>query len=266
VASLRTIWVLAAQNLRGRYRSLIIWGVALGALGALYVALYPTMSNILQDYIDQAPEQMQQFMGGLQGTITIQQWLEMELFSAIMPIALPFLVIVLGARTIAGSEERKTLDLLLSNPLPRWQVVAGALTTMALSLAGVLALTCILTYAAVPFADVDLGLDELATTMVSLWPFCLLFGAFSLLISSVVRRNVFAVIIPAVVLIATYVINSLSQATESMRPLRFISLLYYLGHPLQGDFPWTAVLGMLAAVCVLSALAVVSFNRRDIYT
>ena len=37
---LRTIWVLTAHSLRGRYRSIIIWGVALGGLGALSMSHY----------------------------------------------------------------------------------------------------------------------------------------------------------------------------------------------------------------------------------
>lgn len=102
--------------------------------------------------------------------------------------------------------------------------------------------------------------------LAALWPFCMLFGALSLLISALVRRNVFAITIPAVILVATYVINGLSEATQSMRPLRYASLLYYIGHPLQGDFPWAAVLGVMAGTCVLVALAVTAFARRDVFT
>jgi ABC-2 type transport system permease protein len=266
VEGLRTVWILAAHSLRGRYRSIIIWGVALGGLGALYVALYPAMSALLQQYMEQAPEQMQQFMGGLQGNISIQQWLEMEFLNVLIPVALPFMLVILGARTVAGNEERKTLDLLLSNPVPRWHITGGALATMGISAAAVLIVTWILTYIAVPIAGVDLGPGALASALASLWPFCMLFGALSLLISALVRRNVFAITIPAVILVATYVINGLSEATESMRPLRYVSLLFYLGHPLQGDFPWAAVLGVLAATCVLVVLAATAFARRDIFT
>ena len=262
---LRMVWALVSHSLRGRYRSITIWGIALGGLGALYVALYPAMSSLLQQYIDQAP-QMQQFMGGIQGNMTIQQWMEMEFLNVLIPVALPFMVIILGARTVAGSEERKTLDLLLSNPVPRWQITAAALTTMGISVAGVLVLTWILTYIAVPIAGVDLGPGALAAALAALWPFCMLFGALSLLISALVRRNVFAITIPAVILVATYVINSLSEATTSMRPLRYASLLHYIGHPIQGDFPWAAILGVLAITCVLTILAMKAFGRRDIFT
>jgi ABC-2 type transport system permease protein len=247
-------------------RSIAIWGVALGALGALYVALYPSMSGLLEDYMNQAPEQMQQYLGGFEGPMTIEQWLEIEFTNVLIPVALPFMVMVIGARALAGSEERKTLDLLLSNPLRRERVVAASLGTMAASLAGVLAITWILTYVAVPPAGVDLSPALLASSLAALWPLCLFFGALALLFSALIRRSFLAIAIPGVILVAMYVLEGLAQVSKTMEPLRVLSLFYHLGQPLQGDFPWTAVLLMLAGVCVLTAGAMAAFARRDIYT
>jgi ABC-2 type transport system permease protein len=266
MASLRQVWVLVAHQLRSRWRSLIIWGVALGGLGAVYVALYPSMSKFLEDYLKNAPESMQQYMGELQGPITIEQWLGMEFLNFLIPVALPFLVIIMGARTIAGSEERKTLDLLLSNPLQRVRVIVGTVGTMALSLAVVLAITWVLTYIAVPFAGVDLAPQRLAAALVTVWAMCLLFGTLALFVSALVRRGAFAIAIPGVILIAMYVIAGLAEAVKSAQSLRVVSLFYHLGRPVEGDFPWTAVLLMLLGVCVLSAAAAAAFAQRDVYT
>jgi ABC-2 type transport system permease protein len=266
VAGLKQIWTLVAYQMRRRARSIVIWGVALGGLGALYVALYPSMSSLLEEYVDQAPEQMQQYMGDMQGPMTIEQWLGMELINSIIPLALPFMVMVIGARAIAGNEERKTLDLLLSNPLPRDRVVTGAMGTMALSLAGVLAITWVLTYVAVLFAGVELSPGRLAASLAALWPMCLFFGALALLASTLVRRAFLAIVIPGVVLVAMYVIDGLAQVSKTIEPLRVLSLFYHLGRPLEGDFPWTAVLLTVLAVCVLGVAAMAAFARRDIYT
>ena len=259
-------WLLAKQQLRARVRSIAIWGVVLGALGALYVALFPSMSEFLRQYLEQASQQMQQFMGQLRDSMTIEGWMEMEFFNSIVPMALPFLVIPFGARAISGSEERKTLDLLLSNPLPRWHLVASSLATMAGSLACVLAITWVLTSIAVPAAGVGLGPGRLAAGLVVLWAFCLLFGALALLVSAWVRRSFLAIVIPTAVLVAMYVVGNLAQVSKKAEPIRVFSLFYHLGHPLKGDFPWTAVLLMLAAICVIAGLTVAVFNRRDIYT
>ncbi len=55
MTGLRQLWIIVSYELRSRWRSLIIWGVALGALGALYVALYPAMSDMLNEYMQEAP-------------------------------------------------------------------------------------------------------------------------------------------------------------------------------------------------------------------
>jgi len=259
-------WLLTRQQLRSRVRSLVIWGVALGGLGALYVALFPSMSEFLRQYLEQASQQMQQFMGQLQDSMTIEGWMEIEFYTSIVPIALPFMVIPVGARAVSGGEERKTLDLLLSNPLPRRHVVASALGTMAGALACVLGIAWILTTIAVLAAGVGLAPGRLAAALFVLWVFCLLFGALALLVSTWVRRSFLAVVIPAVVLVAMYVVGNLAQVSKSAEPIRVFSLFYHLGHPLKGDFPWTAVLLMLAAICVIGGAAVAVFDRRDIYT
>jgi len=266
VAGLTGVWILVAHQLRSRVRSTVIWGVALGALGALYVALFPSMSGLLERYMEEAPQEMQQYMGGLQGPITIEQWLGMEFINALIPVALPFLVMVIGARAIAGREERKTLDLLLSNPLPRWQVVVAGLGTMAVSLAGVLVITGVLTYIAAPVAGVALSPGRLTAALAAIWPLCLFFGSVALLVSALIRRGALAIAIPGVILVAMYVIDSLAQISKTIEPLRVVSLFYHLGQPLEGDFPWTATLLILAGVCIVTGTAMAVFARRDIYT
>jgi ABC-2 type transport system permease protein len=240
--------------------------VALGALGVVYVALFPSMSEILRQYLDQGSDQMQQFMGQLRDSLTIEGWLEMEFVTSIIPLALPFLAIPIGARAVSGSEERKTLDMLLSTPLPRWHVVISSLATMAGGLAGALGITWVLTSIAILASGVGLNPGRLAAALAVLWVFCLLFGSLALLVSTWVRRSFLAVVIPTVVLVIMYVLGNLAQVSNQAEPIRVFSLFYHLGHPLKGDFPWTAVLVTLAAICVIGAAAVAVFQRRDIYT
>jgi ABC-2 type transport system permease protein len=266
MASLERVWVLVAHELRKRWRALLIWGVILGGLGALYVGLYPSMSQLLEDYIKNAPPDMRQYFGDLQGPISIEEWLDTEFLSGLVPVALPFLVIIIGARAIAGNEERKRLDLLLGTPLRRSQLDVGAMGTMALSLAGVLALTWLLTYVAALAAGVGLPPGRLAAALATLWPLCLVFGSLALLLSAVVRRSALAIVIPALILVGMYVIDSLAQVSKSMEPLKMLSLFHHLGRPLEGSFPWTAVLLMLAGTCMLAGLGIWAFSRRDIHT
>jgi hypothetical protein len=74
VTGLREVWVLATHDLRKRRRSVLIWGVALGAVGALYVALYPTMKSFMDEFVKQAPESLRNWMGVAGTTMSVEQW------------------------------------------------------------------------------------------------------------------------------------------------------------------------------------------------
>jgi ABC-2 type transport system permease protein len=266
VSGLREVWVLAAHDLRKRWRSVLIWGIALGAVGALYVALYPTMKNFMDEFVKQAPESLRKWMGVAGTTMSVEQWVGMKFLNLFVPVALPFLVMLIGARTVAGAEERRALDLQLSSPVRRWQVIAASVLTMAVALLGVLAITWVLTYVAAPIAGVDLSPGLLAVAMAVLWPFCLLFGTLSLFLSTIVRRSFLATTIPAVILVVMYLLESLAQSIKSVEPARVFSLFYHLGNPIGGDIHWLAALLMFAGACILTGGAVIAFAKRDIYT
>ena len=266
MTGLRQVWILVAHQLNRRWRSLLAWGVGLGAVGALYAALYPSMSGLLNEFMESAPESLKRWLGAAEGPMTAEQWMGMEFLNMLLPLALPFLVMLIGTRTVAGDEERKNLDLLLGNPLRRRYLITGSTGTMAIALAMVLVLTWVLTYVAVVIAGVDLGPGRLAAALGALWPMCLLFGTFSLFLSTLVRRAFLATVIPAVILVVMYLLELLAQLTETMEPTRVVSLFYHIGKPIEGDIHLLAALLMLAGACILSAAAAVTLAKRDIYT
>jgi ABC-2 type transport system permease protein len=266
MTGLREVWVLTAHDLRKRWRSLLIWGVALGAVGALYVALYPTMKDFMDEFVKQAPESMKQWMGVASTTMSVEQWVGMKFLNLFVPVSLPFLVMLIGARTVAGSEERRVLDLQLSNPVRRWQVIVSSVVTMTISLACVLGIVWVLTYVTAPIAGVDLSPRLLAVALAVLLPFCLLFGALSLLLSTVVRRSFLATTLPAALLVVMYLVESLAQSIKSMESARPFTLFYHLGNAIGGDIHVAGALLMSAGVCMLTGGAIVAFTKRDIYT
>ncbi len=76
------------------------------------------------------------------------------------PLALAFFPILALAGAIAGAEERGTIDVLLGNPIPRWQLVVGSFVAMALSLLAICAVVGFLTWGTAVLMDVDLSLGR----------------------------------------------------------------------------------------------------------
>lgn len=197
---------------------------------------------------------------------TLAGFLDIEQYSIVAPLALAFLPILLGARTIAGAEEARTLDALLSNPLPRWIVVAAAFLTMVVEVVVVVTVMAVFIWVPVAVSGQELALSRLVAGSLNLVPLCLFFGGLALLISSIARRPSLAIAVPGAVLVASYVLNGLAAAIDRISGLQPLSIFYHYGSALQEGMPWGSAAVIFLLAIALAVLASVGFGRRDIYT
>lgn len=262
----RCLCILTRQTLAEQRRNVLIWGFSMGLLGLMYVALYPSFKDTLNQALKNFPEAYLKAFGISTGVSGAAAFLNMEMFNLLAPLALPFFTILTGARAVAGTEERKTLDLLLSNPVPRWQLVVSRYLAMAAGLAIVLLMLTVLTWVAAPVMRVELSFWAVMQGAANLWPFCLFFGALALVFSSVLRRGAAASGIAAGVLIVMYVLNAVASVVDSVKEVRRASLFYYYGAAILDGIDWLRFVVILLLSMGLTALAVLAFNRRDIYT
>jgi beta-exotoxin I transport system permease protein len=256
---------LTAHLLRNHAVGILVWGVALGALDVLTVLSYPAFKDSIKETLSHmSPEARALF--GIQGSgASIQSWLALNTFNLLAPLSLAFFPILLGARAIAGREERQHMDLLLSSPLPRWILVAATMLAMAIGLAGILFLFGLLTWLPAALIGVPLTMAAAAAAVLNLWPLCLWFGALALLCSALVRRTALAIAGPGAVLVAMYAGEALGSTSPAMRPLRAVSLFHYYGSAVEHGIPWASFLTISLLALVLAVLAGLAFSRRDIY-
>ncbi|MHB0980068.1 MAG: ABC transporter permease subunit [Thermoleophilia bacterium] len=258
---------LVAHQVRSRVRGTVVWALSLGLLGTLYTALYPSMSGQMDRYLESMPEEYLAFLG-LQGggMSTLAGFLDIEQYSIVAPLALAFLPIILGARAIAGAEESKSLDVLLSNPLPRWMVVTSAFLTMLVEVVAIVTVMAVLVWVPVKMSGQELAVSRLAAGSLNLVPLCLFFGGLALLLSAVVRRPGLALAVPGALLVASYVLNGLAAVIDRISGLQPLSIFHHYGSAIREGMPWgsAALISLLAVTFV--ALAALGFARRDIYT
>ena len=81
-----------------------------------------------------------------------------------------------------------------------------------------------------------------------------------------VRRGALAIAVPSALLVAMYVLNGVGAVSDTLKPLRPLSLFYHYGSAVEHGVPWASFLLILAGALVLMGLAVAAFERRDIYT
>jgi len=183
-----------------------------------------------------------------------------------VPLALAFFTIMVLAGAIAGAEERGTIDVLLGNPLPRWQLVVGSFAAAAISLLAICALVGVLTWGTAVLVDVELSLRQVADAVLNMWPICLLFGALALLCSALFHRRGLAIAIPAFLLFGMYLLDTIGRASDDLEDLRPFSVFYYYGSAIEHGIDWAHFGGITLVALALVLLAVLVFRRRDIYT
>ena len=261
-----TFLALVVHTVRLQRRGAIVWGVVLGLYSAAIVATFPTFGDMQQmdELIQAYPEGLREAFN-IEDMGTPEGFLDSQIFS-LAPLALAFFPILASAGAIAGAEERGTIDVLLGNPLSRWQVVVGNFVATALSLLGIVALMGLFIWGMAVLLDVDLSFGTTAEAVLNLWPICLFFGGLAMLCSAVFHRRVLAITIPGVVLFAMYLIDVLGKVSEDLEDLRPASVFYYYGSAIKDGIEWADFGGVTLVALILVLLAVLAFRRRDIYT
>ncbi len=234
-------------------------------MGPLFAAI-PEETRAAADAAFAAmPKAMLALFGG-GGMSSPEAFYQIETFGMMAPIAIMVVSIAIGAGALAGEEERRTLGLLLANPVSRSRVIVEKTWTMLLFsvLVGIVTFLGVAAGVVVGGLDMDLGNVAAACTLQTLVG--LLFGAFALALSAGTGRKKLAIWGAVGAALVLHVFNSLTQVGDALKDWAWISPFhYYIGNdPLVNGMDWgnAAVLAALTAVFI--GLSFVLFQRRDL--
>lgn len=262
-ARVSDIWVKTASE----YQGLLLIVAAYGFLvqGVLMGPLYAAMPTEAFQAVESFPEAMIALFGG--GDIsTPEGFYQLETFGMMAPVVVMIVAIAIGAGALAGEESRRTMGLLLANPLKRSRIVLEKAWVMIIFSFFIGLIT---------FAGVALGslLGDLGMNMGNIAATCLLqilvglvFGALALALSAGTGRTMVAVFGSAGAGLVFHVVNGFAELNDTLAGVaRWSPFHYYLSSdPLMNGMNWGhgAILAALAAGLI--ALSVVLFERRDI--
>ena len=87
-----------------------------------------------------------------------------------------------------------------------------------------------------------------------------------MLCSALFHRRVLAIAIPGAVLVAMYFVNALGNSVEELEDAQPFTVFYHYGSAIEDGIDWVAFGGVALCAFILVLLAVLAFQRRDIYT
>ena len=263
---------LAVRMIRDRRRSLIWWSVALVALVLMNVALYPTIEG--QAEFDRLITEMPPALKALFGISDVVPltspagYLQGQFFGNLLPVLLVVFGIGLGAAAIAGSEQDGTLELLLSNPVTRPQVLRERYVAVIAMLGVVTAVFSVSVYVlSLPFGAVEgIPLVGLAAACLGAFLIALLHATVAFTAGALTGRRAVAIGVAAALAVGGFFLQGIVGLSDVIHPLRLVTPWHwYLGRNMlaQGVAP-DALLAPIAVCAVLFPIALIAFNRRDL--
>lgn len=256
---------LIAAQLRERRRSLLSWGLPIGAWSAFVVAIYPSVEESLAKAIRSYPAALKEAFG-ISELSTVEQYLHAEMLSLIVPLAVGYLGVRSLASGLSGAAESGRLDVLLSSPVSRRRVVTACFCAAAIELAAVLAVSLALTLLGSLLSGANLSFSPALAGFANVWPLALLAAAFAILVTGFSLRTSVVTGAVAGVLVGMYVADLIGRLDPSLDGVRYASVFRYYGNAIENGVDPLSFLGVTAVAVALAAVGAALFERRDLFS
>lgn len=269
-------WMLSSvfgKSIWERRATIWWWLLGLGGLAALTAAFWPTVQadgDSIQNLIEVIPRELLAMFGitDPSALATPEGFLSARLYSSIGTIIMLVFAIGMGAGTLAGEEQKGTMDLLLGTPTRRRRVARdklGALIAFVLFLTAGLWIVVVVSSLAF-----DMGLDPgyAIAANIGLALLTLFFGVMAFAIGAGTGRTGSATGIAAGLAVAAFILNGFGAAIDWLEPARWLSPFFWY---LQDSPPLSRGLSasywlLVAGIVTFSMLSIPAFRRRDVGT
>jgi ABC-2 type transport system permease protein len=254
---------LVFSQLHERRRSLLSWGLPIGLMSAFIVAIYPSVEDALSKAIASYPEALKEAFGIAELT-SVEQYLDAEMLSLIVPLAVGYLAVRSVASGLSGAAESGRLDVLLSAPVSRRRLVACGFAATAIELAAVLLAGLLVTLLGSVLAGAGLAFGPALAGFANVWPLALLFAALGIVVTGWSLHTPVVTGSVAGVLVAMYVADLIGRLDDGLDWIRYGSAFRYYGKAIEDGIDPLAFAGVTAVAIGLAALGAWLFERRDI--
>lgn len=260
---------LLLKTLRDQRIPILAYGLGLGALALLIVAIYPTFAEAgadLEEAMENMPDAYKAFTGGVLSLTEFDGYLVSQ-YLIILPLILAIFAIIEGTGALRGEEERGTMDTLLSLPISRSQVVLHKAIATLISIVFVLIIIGVALYVSTQFVEgATLALDRLAVILLETFGMGALFYCFSLFLSATLPSRRLAGVIGAVFAVGAYFFDAIADIVEGLNDFSVLGPFNYF-EPLailKEDLSFQNSGVLLGASLVLLVAGLLIFRRRDV--
>jgi ABC-2 type transport system permease protein len=258
-----SLTAVARWGLRDGRRAPLTWGLSLASLCMLEIAIYPSVQDSLAKATAGYPEALKKAFN-LHDLNTVQAFLDVEMFSLIVPLALAFFAIRSAMRMTVTAEERGWLDIVLAAPISRFRLVAGSFMATMCSLWLILGVVAIATELTGVIAGAAVPVGYMLAGIASVWALSVFFGGVAVLASGVAHGSTGVTAVATGALVGLYVIDLVGKIAPSLSAIRWASVFRYYGSALQNGLDVPGFIGLTLGGLACAAIGALLFERRDV--
>lgn len=262
---------LFLHELRLRRNTILAWAIPMGLFFAFYLSFFPTMADQMTEF-DPSAFALYDLMG-LTGDIAQFNGYVTGTLLNFFPIILGIFVMFMGTFTLSGEEEQGTLELLVTLPVPRWQLALAKLFAILTGLVFIVLVAA--TFAGLTFLAIRTQFDneytfwQVFSAFLNGLPIAILFLALAMFLAAVFPTRGPALGIGIVLIVGGFFANNLFRQIDTLKSLRLLTPFYYYDFTRDGfgnGFLLGPALPLLIVALVLFAAAFWAFNRRPLTT
>ncbi len=253
------------KTVRDQRRALVGWGAGVAVMVLLIAALWPSVRDMFDEQLLAAfPEEMRRLFA-IEQMVTGAGFLNVEIFSILMPALFIAYGIGRGARLVAGEEQDGTLEVVVVSPVSRTRILLDKAAGLAVGIVGL----GVVLFAAVMLGSfvVDMGVPvgHAAVGALAMVLIGVQHGVLALAVGAATGRRGLAIAVAATVAVAGYVLHVMGALVDEVEPWQPLSPFTQAiaEGPVSGTVPLSFLWLALAAVVFLAA-AVPLFHRRDV--
>jgi ABC-2 type transport system permease protein len=245
--------------------SLLLIIIFIGMVG-LYSGFYPAFKDSLEDMAGSLKGDFA-FLRGFEYMTTYAGFLNMELYQVFWILILGMLVGFLASSLISKEIEGKTIDLLMSNPISRKQIVLEKYLGLIPFIVGINLVTFLAVCGVTIAIGEKINIGYLAMTHAVSIPYFLAIIGVGLVISVMIDEKIKAGIMTIAIIIGMYIFESVSLLIPDYKFVGYVSLTHYYNPAdilINGivDLYGLGVLVICIVVCLV--ISMMYFDHRDI--
>jgi ABC-2 type transport system permease protein len=244
---------------------LVITASIMFYMGLLMPIFYAFIPEDFRELVESFPDALVAMIGGADMG-TFEGFLQAEIFSITGPVAILILTIVMGARALAGEEERHTMGFLLGNPITKSHLITEKAIAMMVYASIIGLATFGGTWLGSLLTGQEISTANLAATSGLLTLMGLAFGGLALTVGATTGRSRVASGTATGAALLSYFMFSFFPLSEAFEPWAQVSpfTLYLGSDPLMNGMAWIDGAILAGLFVALVAVSVPLFYRRDL--